>query len=205
MTIFQNFFSLARMRTRTYFFLVLFFILNSSFSQGLTSFKSIDTVSYLIKSNKDSADNFVNGPMTKTIAEQVWKIVYDPSSTYSDSIKLRMLFLMLLNQEYSSRYYRAILFDKVLKGDSLILSKPEFVIPFIFCSYCHSSNFLAAIKNSTHKNLKFSNLPVEFRKVFQFYQVYIEDIDISMPDTSKLNADFRNIRFFVSLNQWLLK
>lgn len=193
------------MNIRTYFFLGLFVISNSSFPQGPASYKAIDSTSYLIKSNKDSADNFVNGPITKTIAENVWKIVYGSNSTYSDSIKLRMVFLMLLNQEYSSRYYRAMLFDKVLKGDSLVLSKPEFVIPFIFCSYCHSSNVMATLKNSTYKNLKITNLPMEYRKVYQFYQVYIEDIDISLPDTSKLNADFRKIRFFVNLNQCLLK
>jgi hypothetical protein len=194
----------VRMKISTYFFLGLFVISNSSFSQGPASYKAIDSTSYLIKSNKDSADNFVNGPMTKTIAENVWKIVYDSNSTYSDSIKLRMVFLMLLNQEYSSRYYRAMLFDKVLKGDSLVLSKPEFVIPFIFCSYCHSSNVLAALKNGTYKNLRLTNLPMEYRKVYQFYQVSIEDIDLSLPDTSKLNADFRHIRFFINLNQWLL-
>lgn len=193
------------MNIRTYFFLGLFVISNSSFPQGPASYKAIDSTSYLIKSNKDSADNFVNGPITKTIAENVWKIVYGSNSTYSDSIKLRMVFLMLLNQEYSSRYYRAMLFDKVLKGDSLVLSKPEFVIPFIFCSYCHSSNVMATLKNSTYKNLKITNLPMEYRKVYQFYQVYIEDIDISLPDSSKLNADFRKIRFFVNLNQCLLK
>lgn len=175
------------------------------YSQDISNTRNIfDSTINLIKRNKDTINDPVNGYFTKVVAESVMSIVNSNDTIISDSMKLDLLFIMLLNQRFSTQYYRAMLFNRIILGDSVILSKPLFILPFLFCNYCQSTKVFNSLEYSTLTfNDKISSLPKHYKEIYLIYNSILSQIDPLKLNDDKLTYNLTDSRPFVKLKKIL--
>ncbi len=129
----------------------------------------------LIIDNSDK-DKEITGRICSVISNRIFTIMYDVNdSIISVENKMDLIQILQYYQKSASKYYRAILRDKIMNLDSIVINKPEFYIPFSVCYYCDFEMIDALDIDRFEQNMVHI-IPLNYLKVYQMYLDFIKKI-----------------------------
>ncbi|WP_338813765.1 hypothetical protein V9L05_20685 [Bernardetia sp. Wsw4-3y2] len=143
----------------------------------------------IISQNVDYAHEG-GGRKSSYIMSLVWNLVYN-DDTVSDELKFELLHIMSFYKESARRPFRAHLFSEIEKGNSKVLARIEFAIPFILCHYCQSTDIVKIIKNRPTQ-VENEDIPPYYMKYNDKIWEIVEQVDISKEEDKILNSSKSN-------------
>lgn len=162
-----------------------------NYSKNIPAAKLFDNTVLLINTYSDDKGEFP-GLVADTISQNVFTLIYEfPDTIISKSKKLDILHLMIYNQDYATRVYRAILFDRVKKLDPIVLSHIEFIAPLLFCHYCEDTKALSIVKEYNTINDLYV-FPDMYRSYYDYLMRKIATIDVDSPEQKSLKVIYKN-------------
>ncbi len=176
---------------------------NGNIQENINSLLQVEEQDFFVKTirliiENSDRDKEITGHIVSVISDRVFTIIYDVNdSIISIENKIDLIQILQYYQKSASKYYRAILRNKIMKSDSAVIIRPEFYIPFSACYYCDFEMIDALDVDSFEQNMIYI-LPATYLK---FYQMYLDSIK-----EIKQNKKFRdenkteNYIFFDSLN-----